>query len=491
MGAYDFLGGLNEEALARLNDLTVKALNGGPKPIQRTVSGNTGVTTGLGLVGLPLEAPAKLLYPVPTPLRNMVTRRTVGGINFQVRQITGINTDGLWPSVAEGTRNSVSKFSENDVTYTFKSFGKENLLTQEALFGGNSAITGGQNFDPRAFATLACLQDTMLGEELLMLGGNNTALGNVAGLAASATQPAASTGTLATATAHYVRVTALTLRGYLGGATGNGGSDAIGETSAAAATTISTAASGAGSDAIAIDWTAKPGAVAYNVYVYTTSGARYHSTVTTNHAVIKALGSSTNVVNTLDKTATSTDFPGLIYQSSVSSGYFKSLDDAAFTSDSTQNVKEIDDMLKSLWDSKKVSPDVIFANSADAKAIDKIVLGSSAPVARVDLQAGASSITGGISVGGIKNRYFGDKVIPIKVHPNLPPGTIIAPCFNLGEYYPQANIPQNIQMVLSFDYTRQDFAMVQRQEEFGVYASGALVVYAPFACGVIACANNS
>lgn len=490
MGSYDFLGGLDEAGLARLNKLTVEALNGPRQQVQRTVSNNTGVTTGLGLVGLPLAAPAQLLYPVPTPLRNMVTRRTVGGINFQVRQITGINTASLWPSVAEGIRNSVSKFNESDKTYTFKSFGKENLLTQEALFGGNSAITAGQNFDPRAFATLACLQDTMLGEELLDLGGNYTALGAPAGLAAAGTQAAASTGTLSTNTAYYFKVTALTLQGYAAGATGHASADALGESTDAGAVTVTTAVSGAGSDSVSLTWTALPGAVAYNVYAYSTSGARYHSTVTVNKAVVKALGSSTNVPNSADKTGTATDYPGLIYQCSVGSGYYKSADGAAFTSDSTQNVAELDAMFKSLWDSKKVSPDVLFVNSADAKAIDKIVLGSSAPVARINLQMGESSITGGISVGGVKNRYYGDKVIPVKVHPNLPAGTVLAPCFSLGEYYPQANVPQNIVKVLSFDYTRQDFAMVQRQEEFGVYAAGALVVYAPFACGVIANLGN-
>lgn len=492
---------LTDAQVSQLNDLLIRALSGpavtlDPK-LRRDVTGNSGVTVGLGLTGISLESPAKMLYPVPTPLRNMIPRQVQGGIDYSYRQITDINQAKTWGSVGEAKRNTRQKFTEANKTVSFRSYGMDNALTQEAQFGGQSSVNPSINFQPQAFATLACLQAAMIVEELIMLGGNLTALGAPATPTAWTVQPATGRGSLTASTTYHFKVSALTEKGYFQGATGRASANSPGETTCSADLSVTTAAGGsAGDTSVGIQWAAKTAAVAYNVYAYTSTTVRYVATVFTNKYEVKALGSSTNVANTTDMTDPTVDVDtdgDAVYQTdgmiallaNSTTGYNVSLDGAALTGDSTTGVAEIDTMLKDRWDNYKISPDLIIANSAHAKQIDKLVLGSAAPVMRVDLQAGASKITGGISVAQIKNRYYNDKIIPILVHPNIPPGLILAPCFNLGEYYPNANIANNFVQKLAFEYARLEFARTKRQDEFGVYASGALAFYAAFAGGIL------
>lgn len=458
-----------------------------------------GVPTGLGLVPYPLEAPAKLLYPVLTPLRNMIPRSVVGGTSLYYKRVTGINTTKLWGSVAQATnsttgRNSVIAYNEKDVTETWKTFGMESFFTPEAQRGASSTIVPGQNFNAEEFATLSCLQATMLAEEKLILGGNNTALGNVTGLTKSGvTQAATGVGSLTAATAYFLTVTPLTLQGYFQGATGQVAAvDTPGE-GTGAEQSISTATGGsAGDKTISFTWTPVRGAVAYNVYIAASSGAansKYVATTTQNLYSVASVPAG-NRINGADLTANANDFNGLIAISEAStSGYFTSLGGATaatFTGDNKTGVNEIDVALKSFWDNYRLGPGVIVAQSTERKKISQIVLGSTTPVFRVQLEAGSSTVTGGIFVNSILNPYTGEEV-PLMTHPDIPQGTVLFLTFDLGKWYPNANIVSNIEMKLAWDYQREDFARVARRTDFGVYASGGLVVRFPSALGAITC----
>jgi len=151
------------EELRKANASKFDGMN---RPIQKDATDNIGVTSPLGLQGAPLQVPAKLLYPSLTPLRNRLARGTTGGLGFTYREITGINTTKIWPSVAEATdsttgRNTRIAFNEANVTKNYKTLEMENMLTPEAQFGSNSSITPGQDFDAAGFADLALLQAMM------------------------------------------------------------------------------------------------------------------------------------------------------------------------------------------------------------------------------------------------------------------------------------------------------------------------------------------
>lgn len=458
--------------------------------LRKDVSGNVGATTGLGLAPIPLDAPAKLVYPILTPLRNSTPRETKGGPSTTFRSITAINTANLWPSVAEATtsttgRNDVMAFDEVDKTVYFKTYGMENFLTPEAEFGGNYE---GQDFNLREFATLANMQGMMRAEELLMLGGNITALGNVAGIAKTTVQPADTIGSLTANTDYFIHVTALVLRGYAIGSRGQGtvtaGVDAFGETTGAEVT-LKTAASGDGSKAIDVTWTPKANAVAYNVYVSASTGianGKYLGTYTTPYARITAVPGSGNRPNGADKTANALDFDG--YYSLISAGngaYVNNLVNQPFTADGRGGITQISDALRYMWTTKKVSPDFLLINATDRDAAATVIAAASAPAARLNAEFGQGKLVGGISFTGVINPYFGDRIIPFLVHPDAVPGTVLGVCQNLGEYYPQSGIAANFKMRMCWDYRREDFAKVRRAAEFGIYARGALINYAPFA----------
>lgn len=493
-----FMGlNINDQEIQQLGEVMTRALSAKPAQMLRDVSGNVGVTTGLGLTGISMESPAKLLAPRPTPLRNMIPRRTVGGVNTTYRQITDINTAKTWGSVPEAERNSVQQFDESEKTISFHSYGIDGLLTQEALFGGKSSINPSIDFNPQSTASLANLLEAMFLEELLILGGNSVALGAPATPTAAAVQPATATGSLTASTAYYFRVSALTEKGYYQGATGRVSStNAPGETTPSSQLTVTTAAGGQpGDTSVKIEWAAKLGAVAYNVYAHSTTTVIYHSTVYVNNATINALTSSTHVVNTADLTdpavdtlagKTNTQFDGLIsWLSKSANSYVHSLAGASLTGDNTTGVAELDDMFLDMWTNYKVSPDLIIVSGAQKRKFDRIILGSSTPGMNVYLTAGQTNITGGMTAGQVVNRYYANKVIPTLVHPNLPPGIILAPVFQLGEYYPGSNIANNFEMRLAFEYARTEFARVKRQDEFGTYAAGALAMFATFGGGIL------
>src|SRR5512139_2390353 len=82
--------------------------------------------TALGLVWYDLEPTAKLLYPVITPLRNMIPRVPgSGGTATNWKVITAINANSLSPGVSEGNRTAKIVTSTANKNATYKALGFE------------------------------------------------------------------------------------------------------------------------------------------------------------------------------------------------------------------------------------------------------------------------------------------------------------------------------------------------------------------------------
>jgi hypothetical protein len=75
--------------------------------------------------------------------------------------------------------------------------------------------------------------------------------------------------------------------------------------------------------------------------------------------------------------------------------------------------------------------------------------------------------------------------IPIRIHPRVPPGTIIGWAENLPIQYQSNEVPNVAEIKTRQDYYQIDWPIVTRQRQVGVYAEEVLAVYAPFAMGVI------
>src|SRR5215831_8095877 len=90
-------------------------------PLQKDAT-TQGITTGLGLVGYNLEAPAKLLTPQISILRNRIAR-VGGGFADAVhwKKIVSVNANKIKATgFAEGARNSAVSFQEVDGLATYK-----------------------------------------------------------------------------------------------------------------------------------------------------------------------------------------------------------------------------------------------------------------------------------------------------------------------------------------------------------------------------------
>ncbi|TAL46335.1 MAG: hypothetical protein EPN91_00450 [Salinibacterium sp.] len=474
--------------------------------LRKDVTGVAGMTSVVGLQGVPIVMPAQVLVPFPTPLRNSLPRRVTGGRTALWRQLVTPPVS-TWPSVPEANGTNVTGrganvvYNESNVSLTFASIARETFLTPEALFGGNSNITPGQDFNVAEVNRLFLLMNTYLGEEAVRLGGNVTDIGAPSAPTAAAVQPASTVGGLSTATAYDVQISALTLEGY-GSAFGNtvlatgrvSGTDSAGETNAAAVTTFTTAASGAGSKAIAVEWTAVQGAVAYNAYIAAQSTSpKYVGTTTVNEYTFTTLGTpSTHTVNSADQTGNANDSNGLIhYCTGTGAGYFRSLNGAVLTSDGTTNVAEYKTAFKYFYDNYRTAPDVIYEGSGVMTQADQIVTGSTTPgfTRFIGSSEDGKAISGGLFVGDVKNPYgakLGKPSVRRELHPLLPDGMALFVTNQLGPLYPNASIGANLQVLLGWDYRLDQFAKTQRTiSQEGMDLNGALAVYANFALGAI------
>src|SRR3954465_9467427 len=127
------------------------------------------IASGAGLVAYDLQAPAKNLYPVVTPIRNVMPRVSGGtgpATNWkQVSALIGSGFDAMgW--VPEGQRSGQMSYTTASKSASYVTIGEEDAATYEA-------ISAGRNFgDIQARMTFRLLQKMMLKEEMAILAGN-------------------------------------------------------------------------------------------------------------------------------------------------------------------------------------------------------------------------------------------------------------------------------------------------------------------------------
>jgi hypothetical protein len=167
------------------------------------------VTVSTGLSAYDLQAPAKNLYPIVTPLRNSLPR--VGRLNpgdaarwRTITSITGSGYDAMgW--VPEGQRSASMSYSAQLQVAPYLTIGEEDTVTFEA----EAAAQGYE--DLNATATLRLLQKTMRKEETALLGGNTSL---ALGTPPTPILSAAGSGATLPAATYSVIVVGLSFEGY-------------------------------------------------------------------------------------------------------------------------------------------------------------------------------------------------------------------------------------------------------------------------------------
>jgi hypothetical protein len=459
-----------------------------------------------GLTFYDLELGAKFLYPVLTPLRNTIPRVSgKGGIQAAWRAITAINTTGLRFGVSSANRGGVLAVNTTDYTATYKGIGVETSVDFEAQYAG-------QEFDDiRAIGAKTGLEALMLGEEAMILGGNcSVPLGTTP--TPTLSTPSTSEGSLAAQTWSVI-CAAITVDGLMNGSLGGGVQGSITRTNAdgssdvfgggvakrSANATITTT----GSTKL-INATVVPvaGAVGY-AWFWGSPGSEVLGAITTiNSLAITAAATGTQTAASLgsnDNSINSLAFDGLLYQAVKpgSGAYVSTMPTGTvgmgtpLSPDGSGGILEIDFILKTMWDNFRLSPDTMWVNSQEATNISrKVLLGSQNAAQRFVFEAAQDMVGGGIIVRTYLNRYSmqGGSTVDIKVHPNMPAGTILFTTKMLP--YPLAGVGNVMQIRTRQDYYQIEWPLRTRKYEYGVYADEVLQNYFPPSMAVITNIGN-
>ena len=492
------------EVLGNLKSAQQKPLNMlGKSTFTESVSATSGLTF------YDLELGAKFLYPVLTPLRNMIPRVSgKGGIQANWRSITAINTQNLRFGVSAANRGGVLAVATQDYSAAYKGIGVETSVDFEAQYAG-------QGFDDiRAVSAKAGLESLMLGEEAMLLGGCGSMplgttptptlsdIGIGGGLAANL-----ALSVICVALTHDGVINATLVGGIQGQITrsnADGTSDTFGGGAArrSANATITTANDGNATHLVRASVAPVGGALGY-AWFWGAVGAEALGAITpiASLAIIgTAIGTQTATsLGANDNSVNALAFDGLITQA-IKAGSGATIVAQAqglagqgtpLTSDNAGGIVEIDGVLKSMWDAHRLSPDTMWVSTQEALNISrKIVTGAAASAQRFVFDVTDDMVGGGIMVRTYLNRFSmqGGSTVDIKVHPNMPAGTIL---FTTGALpYPLAGVGNLMQVRTRQDYYQIEWPLRTRRYEYGVYADEVLQHYFPPALALITNIGN-
>jgi hypothetical protein len=467
--------------------------------IQKEITTTSPLSTSFA--AFDLEAPAKMLTPRPTPLRNRIPRKKGVGTSHRVKRIlgyTGTGTGGvanLWPGVTESTTNSFGSLSlergpqisyaADDLVLPYNSYSLSDSVSFDANFSG----LGYQ--DLRQLSSTSTLYATMLMEERMMLFARGTASGYSGALAQVTSvvtaSPVAATGQTALASGtYYVAVTADA------GISANGFGESI-----ASAIGSETVNSG---DVLEITFPAVAGALGYNIYVGTTTGLanlKYQGTVKgALKAVINGAGTTSLLANnfafsttgaaasraTADTSAYATGYDGIL--PTVLNPAISGAINAVNSTFSTANPGvEFQNVFATMYGNVKADPDLVLLNGNDRKQLsDAIKSGSTANYRLTIQEPGKDGVTYGSIVTGLQNEVTG-KAVDLMVHPWLNQG--IAPVLSFTLPIPDTEVSDVWANFMVQDYMGIQWPVVQFSYDFSTYFRGTFFCTAPAWNGVV------
>jgi hypothetical protein len=485
------------------------------------------ITQSTGLLAYNLEAPSKKLFPVITPLRNAIPRQTGGrGNAINWKAVLGINTTSLASGVSEGNRGGVVSTNVASFVAAYKGLGLEDNVSFEADYGGRTFE------DVKALAVTNLLKALMIQEEKCILGGNGGALGNTLGVTPTPTVATSTTGgAIATSTVCSVICVALTLDGVTNTTQATGVPAQITRTNADG--TVDTYGGGSAQKSVAANVTTGAGAtnsvtgsvvpvvgaLGYAWFLGTVGAERFAVVTTINSVLLTVVPTTTQLASALpaqDSSKNALLFDGIIPQTigaGAPSAYLVGQGGASLavgstgaligtmstgaagtgtplTADNKGGVVEIDAVLRAMWDLYRLSPSILWVNSQEAQNIMIKVMTATSVGATRFVDAAQGAIAGGYAVRSYLNKFTmdGAAILQIRIHPNLPPGTMVFQTEELP--YPMSNVPSVLQMDVRQEYYQLEWQLRTRKYEYGVYCDEVLKHYFPSAFAILTNIGN-
>src|SRR5882757_198628 len=494
-----------------------------------------GVTTTLGYNYIDLRGPTALLFPVDVPFRNTIPRvgKVNAGVGTMAQWKTNRNVGSQYAGVPEGARAQVATPDETNFASSYTALGVERAVTVEAEWAGEGFTPNTADEHQRGLYELWLQEEGIIllgnpGPSSAGLGLNGFALGTApAPVGALVTGGAVTTAT--PLTAFVVLLTGLgnpnnAQYGYqqspsvAGGLvpsfqvnapgtgqtiTYNGGMSAVSLRSNTVTTTGAT---------LQATFTVQPASSTVGGYPNGTFGFAWfistNATPTTANAFLTAITqfpSYTVAVNppttgqlanaaglNADHSTQPTDFTGLLSWSAAYC-YWADLAGGTLTSGAAGlgQCVQVETALEYFYTKYQASVDAIWGSPDAIKSLSDAVLssgGSTTGFQFIVPTGEQNNVVAGVIVSGYRNRYVTDSpmgagVIPLKIHPMIPAGTLY---FDITKNpYPHSRIPATRSMFLMRDYYGYEWPAIDRAWRFGTYCNESLAHYCPWLSGVI------
>jgi hypothetical protein len=461
---------------------------------QREINKNVTTISPLstGFAAFDLEAQAKQLFPIQTPLVNKIARKKGIGLAHRAKIVTGITGSGtggnavIHPGLAENATNTYGALTLNraaqitqtatDLVVPYVSFGLGNSVTFDAQDSGIGFD------DVRGFSVENTMYALKLMEERQFLYNRGTASGYNGALAA----PTITLG-VATAAGSQVALANATYYVYVTTDAGAFGQSVLSTVQSQATT----------AQVLTITVGAVAGAVGYNVYVGTTTGAanahfvgRFTSlTGTLNGPTGPVLGDNMafNTTGTLastvvaDTSAYAQGYDGIIPLILANSGNVNQINSVFNTSTPGSEIQAV---FNSIYTAVKGDPDEIWMNGLDRLQLTKTIqAGGNVNNYKMELNGdGNGNFVGGLVMAGILNGITG-KSVAITVHPWLAQG--VAPVLSYQVNVPNSGVDSVWAAIDEQAYRGIQWPIIQRSYDNEVNSRGTFMCYAPSWNGAI------
>lgn len=478
-----------------------------------------------GLVPYDLEAPAKFLAPVLTPLRNRIPRVKGQGLARRYKRITGISGSGtggvanLSPFINDSSTISVGSltlrrgpkitYAADEKTINYKQLGASDVVTWSAEFAGLGF------HDARQLSQTSLLYASMLADERAMLAARGTdsgfvgALGTAAGGSVTLTSRNAGTGE----TGNSANIATLYVRVAAEGMFGEG---------PASSEVTSTALSAATGKVVDVTMTGAfvTGATGYRIYVGTATGIanQFFAGRTGCWGGTAGAGTASFTINftgagtggtinagangvASDNSASADAYDGILSTAldPTQSGAIYSVGGKLSTSSIGVEYQNVFSILYNggtflgasgvnagtSTQGVKARPSDVWIAGLDRKQLSAAFLsgGSGNPTFFLNVPtADQGNMRMGQVVTGMLNETTGDEVA-ITVHPWLPQGTSLVLSTELPT--PDSSVPAPFQYVLPQDYMAINWPVLQHTYDVSSYWFGALINYAPMFSGAV------
>src|SRR5579862_1755231 len=448
-----------------------------------------------GLVPYDLEAPSKIIWPRPTPLRNSIPRvRGQGSVRrFKViSAVSGSGTGGVTsinPGIAENAnvttptgqslvRGPAISYAGFDVAQTYVTSSLSDYVTWQAEFEG-------LGFDDiRSLSATSLLYSAMLAEERLYLYGRGTAANGYVGplgTPASVTYSGVSASLAPAGTSSLNGTYWCVLAADGGDLQTPSGSMHQGPATVAASVAVS--AGEAIQFVVGGDVT---GALGYNVFVGSVSSGPFYyagrSGFNTGYVTNQPTSGPTTTSGAADASALSVNYDGFYSNLGASAGYSTRLN-APF---STSNPGvEFQTAFASLYDATKADPDEVWMNGFDRLQLSNALLQQNNPNAYrvfINNDTGSDGVKVGAVVQSLLNEVTG-KEVAVRTHPWNPQGNAIIRSVVLP--MPQTNISETTALATVQDFCQIQWPTIQFSYDSSLFWVSSLCHYAPSYSAVI------